>query len=267
VVLLYALERHLYKNADMICTALPFVSDYMRRKKIRRQGIFWIPNAVDLRSLRTESSNGNSDICLSMQSQHKLGKLNVVYVGGLGPANRVDCILEAAKILQEKGENGLHFSIVGEGHARNQLSEYISSNNLDAVKLWPAVPAHAVSSILQRADIGVLCLHDNPIYKYGINLHKLYDYMAAGLPIVFSANVRNNLVESAHAGITVPPGDAGAIASALLKLKSSTVKQRSEMGMNGNRHISENYALEVLSKKYFDIITNQNGVVSDDSGI
>ena len=120
--------------------------------------------------------------------------------------NRVDCILKAANVLKDKGENGISFVMIGEGHAKKELRKYVSDNKLDSVRIWPAISRKTVPKVLSRADVGILCLHDNPIYRYGVNLHKVYDYMAAGLPIVFSAKVRNNLVETSKAGITVSSG-------------------------------------------------------------
>jgi glycosyltransferase involved in cell wall biosynthesis len=143
---------------------------------------------------------------------------------------------------------------VGDGHSRNDIIKYVSDNKLDTVKIWPPVVRKAVPQILKNADIGVLCLHDNPIYRYGVNLNKLYDYMAAGLPVVFSANVRNNLVEQYNTGITVAPSDPDAIAAALLKLMSMTAEERLLMGKHGHAAIAEDYNIRKLSEKYLELI-------------
>jgi glycosyltransferase involved in cell wall biosynthesis len=259
VQFLYCLEKYLYSRAEIIVTALPYVNEYLIERGILRDKVFWIPNAVDL-SDNGHSSNGykndGSDrILQSLADNTEKGILNVVYVGGLGPANRVDSILGAAKRLKDQGEKGIFFTIIGSGHSKNALEDFVSDNSLDTVKIWPAVSGSSVPEILRHGDFGVLCLHDNPIYKYGVNLHKIYDYMSAGLPIVFAAHVRNNLVDLADAGITVSPGSSDEIARALEKFKSMNAQERSEIGKRGYRYITKNYDLKVLSKKYFDIIS------------
>lgn len=260
VLMLYAMEKYLYKNSNVFVSALPYVSDYLIERQIKRKEIFWIPNAADMTEVesdKNETAEGDdsNNICDVMKLHRQRGTMNVVYVGGLGQANRVDKILEAARILRDKGENGIFFSVVGEGHSREKLLDFVKQNNLESVKIWPAVPGKAVPKILRCGDVGVLCLHDNPIYKYGVNLHKIYDYMSVSLPIVFAARVRNDLVASSHAGFTVSPDNAAEIADALVRFKSMNEEERKEIGKRGNKFLAENYDINILSKKYLEIIS------------
>ncbi len=260
IITLYAVEKYLYKRTNILVTALPYVSDYLVDRGLKKQETFWIPNPVNLedfvhRDDETTSNTECNSICDTMKINRQKGMMNVAYVGGLGPANRVDRILEAARILKDKGETNIFFTIVGEGHSKKDFIEFVSENKLNSVRIWPAVPGNTVPMILRCADVGVLCLHDNPIYKYGVNLHKIYDYMAVGLPIVFAARVRNNLVESAKSGITVSPGNADEIAAALQKFSSMTSEEISLIGNRGHNFIAENYDIDKLSKKYLEIIS------------
>ncbi len=260
VTILYALEKYLHKRTNILVTALPYVSDYLVEKGLKKQETFWVPNPVilknfDLKDNETALRNECSSICDMMKTNRQKGMMNVAYVGGLGPANRVDRILEAARILKDKGVTNIFFTIVGEGHSKKDFIEFVSKNKLDSVRIWPAVPGKTVPMILRYADVGVLCLHNNPIYRYGVNLHKIYDYMAVGLPIVFAARVRNNLVESAKAGITVSPGNADEISAALQEFSSMTAEERSIIGNRGHRFIAENYDIDKLSRNYLEIIS------------
>ena len=261
VQVLYRLEKYLYRNSDIIVTALPYVSEYLSERGIERNNVFWIPNAADL----TDAASGGVSQPLDDESENirglmnenaKKNILNIVYVGGLGPANKVDTILEAAKILRDRNIKNVFFTVVGSGHSRENLIQYVKGNNIQSVRIWPAVSGSSVPGILKCADIGVLCLHDNPIYRYGVNLHKIYDYASAGLPIVFAAKVRNDLVALAKAGMTVPPGDPEAIAQSLLTLQAMDKEKRTAIGRRGYKYIAEHYDLSVLSKKYLDIISS-----------
>jgi glycosyltransferase involved in cell wall biosynthesis len=269
ILFLYAIERHLYKRADTIVSALPYINDYLSERRMRQREIGWIPNAVNMDEIAREDGGAAGvplEICDSMKADRQKGIMNVAYVGGLGPANRVECILEAAKILKEKGEKALSFTIVGEGHSKKSLMEFASKNGLDSVRIWPAVPVSSVPAILRNADVGALCLHRNPIYRFGVNLHKVYDYMAAGLPIVFSAGVRNDIVKSSGGGFTVAPGRPEEIASALQRLLSMSPEERRLMGERGRRYVSDNYAVSVLAKRYLDIIGAGKQCVHDCGG-
>ncbi|MBI5102986.1 MAG: glycosyltransferase family 4 protein [Nitrospirae bacterium] len=257
VLLLYGIEKYLYRNAQTVVSALPYIQDYMAERGMRNREIIWIPNPVSLNEFagqKTEIPEESRIICAGMRENTAKGIMNVAYVGGLGPANRVDVILEASKILRDTNASNISFTIVGEGHSKKELMKFILDNRLDSVVLCPSVSARSVPSILQCADAGVLCLHQNPIYRFGVNLHKTYDYMAAGLPIVFSADVKNDIVKASGAGFTVTPGSAEEIASALKHLASMSPEQRRLMGSRGYRYVADYYDIRILSRRYIGAI-------------
>ncbi|MBI5739838.1 MAG: glycosyltransferase family 4 protein [Nitrospirae bacterium] len=261
VVLLFALEKYLYSRTPVFITALPYVSDYLSERGITPQKIEWVPNGINLAEF-IEASKGDTaydgvdEILNSMNAERQKGKMIAVYAGGIGVGNRVDYIIEAARILRDEGENNISFCIVGEGHSKKDIIRSVSDNKLGSVKIWPAIPRRAIPNVLSHADVGLLCLRDNPIYRYGVNLNKVYDYMAAGLPVVFSAKVRNNLVDISGGGITVQPENPAEIAKALKKLLSMKAEARVDMGKRGFTHIAENYDVnDKLSKRYIDAIS------------
>lgn len=133
--------------------------------------------------------------------------------------------------------------------------EYVSDNKLDSVRMWPAIPIKAVPQVLSSAVVGILCLHDNPIYRYRVNFNKVYDYMVAELPIVYSAKVKNNIIKSSKAGIAVPPGNPLEIGSALQKFRSMTTEERVLIAKRGRRVIAENYDISDLAERYLETIS------------
>jgi glycosyltransferase involved in cell wall biosynthesis len=259
IVTLYALENYLYKRTRVFVSSLPYVNDYLRERGVKSHKFTWIPTGINpddfsLDGRQDDSSDGVKVILNALGDERQRGNMNVVYIGGIGVGNRVDCIVQAAKILRDRGDKRISFHIIGDGHSRAEISNYVSEKQLNSVRIWPPVVRKAVPNILKTADVGILCLHNNPIYRYGVNLNKLYDYMAAGLPVVFAADVRNNLVEQYKTGITVPPSDPGAIASALQKLLSMSSEERRAVGARGSRGIAEDYDVNKLAGKYLELI-------------
>jgi glycosyltransferase involved in cell wall biosynthesis len=259
IVILSAIEKYLHKRTRTFVSSLPYVNDYLKEKGLKSHKFSWIPNGINLDELNTEdeefNTSGNiNEIIMSMIADKKKGKMNVIYVGGIGVGNRIDNIVQSAKILKKRGDQRVSFHIIGDGHSRDAIIKYVSDNNLDSVKMWSPVVRKAVPYLLKNADVGIQCLHSNPIYRYGVNLSKLYDYMAARLPVVFSAEVRNNLVDQYKAGISVPPNDPDSIASALQKFSVMTQEERRDMGMRGYVGIIKDYDINKLSRQYLDLI-------------
>lgn len=259
IMILSALENYLHRRTRTFVSSLPYVSDYLKEKGVKGFMFSWIPNGTNLADFKLkgeeDEKNGVAlNILNDMNMERQKGKLNVIYVGGIGVGNRVDCIVQAAKILRDWGDGKFYFTIIGDGHSRNDIAKYVSDNKLDSIKIWNPVVRKLVPRLLKNADFGILCLHNNPIYRYGVNLNKLYDYMATGLPVVFSANVRNNLVEQYKTGITVPPSDPDAIATALQKLSSMSSEERLIMGERGRSAIDKDYDVKKLAIKYLDLI-------------
>ena len=102
---------------------------------------------------------------------------------------------------------------------------------------------------MQEADVFIATLKDSPLYKYGISLNKIYDYMALARPIVFGAKSFNNPVSEAGAGLVVPPEDSRAMANALIDIASMSSGQRADMGRKGRDFASANHDTEVLTKR------------------
>jgi len=260
IIILSMLEKYLYSRTRYFVTVLPYVSEYLSERGIKPQKVSWIPNGIHLEEFKAAVQQAPSNehvasILKDLREAKQRADMNVIYVGGIGVGNRVDYIVKAAHRLKERKEHHIAFFIIGEGHSKESLEKYVAVNGLDNVKIYSAIPRNDVPRVLNGSDVGILCLNDNPIYRYGVNLHKIYDYMAAALPIVFSAKVRNNLVESSGAGITVPPASPEGIAAALIKIRDMSDRERNEMGKRGRGYLSENFDINVnLIDRYMEII-------------
>ena len=262
ILLLSTLEKYLYARTRYFVTVLPFFSEYLDKMAVKPEKVSWIPTGIHLYEFKTAmlqkpSNEHVSKILTALSEAKKKGNLNVIYVGGIGVGNRVDQIVKAGHLIKNNGIEDISIFIIGEGHSKEDLKKYVSDHCLDNVTIFSAIPRNDVPKVLCRADIGIQCLHYNPIYRYGVNLHKIYDYMAARLPIVFSAKVRNNLVELSKAGISVPPASPEEIVQALVRLRNMTKEERVSMGQRGFEYLSDNFDINnQLIKRFMEIIQN-----------
>jgi glycosyltransferase involved in cell wall biosynthesis len=91
----------------------------------------------------------------------------------------------------------------------------------DRIDFTGFIPHHRVAGAIADSAAAVIPLPDNPMARYFTSPLKLYEYMAAGLPIVATdlPAIREVLRHDQNA-LLVPPGDAPAMAAALDRLLS-----------------------------------------------
>ena len=238
--LLRTIEKFLCQRSQRIVVSLPNAQEYLKLLSIEPQKTVYIPNGVDLERFHGTSSKLPTE-------EFKDNQFTVLYVGAHGPANALDTLLKAAKLLQEWGDLSVYMVLVGDGQEKPRLQKLAQKWRLRNVEFRDSVPRNDVPKLLQEADAAVFTLRDLPLYRYGINLNKLFDYMAAGKPVIFAGHSANNPVEEARCGLTVPPEDPHALAETILKLQSMSLEEREAMGRRGRAYVEAHYDIKLLT--------------------
>lgn len=233
---LQVIEKFLYQQAELIVTLLPMAHEYITGCGVPREKIVWIPNGVDI-------SRFDQNVNPRLMSDG----FRVMYFGAHGRVNVIEVLIEAAKIVQDKGYQDVKFIFVGDGPRKPQLIEQSKKMGLNNVEFLNPVPKSMVPMMLQEADSLALSLEDTPLYKYGISVNKIFDYMASGKPVIFSGQAANNPVEEARCGITVPPKNSQAIAEAIITLYRMPQEAREDMGRRGQEYVAEYHDISKLA--------------------
>ena len=144
--------------------------------------------------------------------------------------------------------------LIGSGQDRGATIKRAEQLGLDNVEFPSAVPKADISRVMAEADAFIYGLRDLPLYRYGISLNKLTDYLAAGRPIVFFGNSSYDPVEQARAGFSVPPGDPIAVADAIEKLVAMSPQERKAMGERGRNYLLEHHTIPNLAEKYMRVL-------------
>lgn len=236
--LLYLLEKFLYLKANWIVTVLPGGKEYMKERGISPEKVILIPNGVDISLFKEKRERKNS-------------KFKVVYTGAHGPANNLETVLEAAKILKEKGFEAIEFSFYGDGPEKPKLLKFKEKEGLTNVKFYPSVPRKEIPRVLARAEVCVFTLKDVKVFqRYGLGSNKLLDYMASKTPVIMALNPVKNPVEEAKCGIVVPPENPEKLAQGILFLYRLSPEERKIMGERGYRWVKEKHRFNILASKF-----------------
>lgn len=105
----------------------------------------------------------------------------------------------------------------------------------------------AVPAMLERVRAGIVCLHPSSNYVESQPV-KMFEYMAAGLPVVGSDfPLWRQFVTAAGAGLLVDPKDVPAIARAIIFMLENEAAAR-EMGMAGRLAVDKQYSWEAQAE-------------------
>lgn len=232
---LSAMESKLYRGSSSIVTLLPGSAEYLVSKGAPKDGIYWLPNGVDIGNLPKVQPLPDGDV------------FTIAFVGIHGIANGLGTALDAAEILKSEGlGEKIRFRFVGDGGEKDALKSDAAARGLTNCQFDDPVPKSEVSQILADADAGLMILKPAPVFRWGISPNKLFDYFGAGRPVVFSVNSSNNPVQDADAGVTVEPDNAQSLAEGIKKLANTPHAERAQMGLRGRAYVEQNHDLGKL---------------------
>ncbi|CAM3263767.1 glycosyltransferase family 4 protein [Nocardioides dubius] len=233
--LMRRLERHLCDRATTVITTMPFAADYLEEQGVDRGKVRWISNGVwvdEFSSVVTEKGEDNDE------------GLSFVYLGALGHANAVDQLITG--FVAADLPSSATLSIIGAGPCRKDLIDLV--DELDAggrIAIHEAVARTEVPALAGDADCLVVALRDSPLYRFGMSLNKLFEYMASGRPILCAGTARGNPLETSG-GAIVTGADVEAIAVGLTRMVQLTPAERSSMGRCNQRFAREHFDFDHL---------------------
>lgn len=247
------LETFLYRRAKRVLTLLPRAVDYIAQLGVPPEKVVWLSNGVDLSEFHDVSprTKCSSDTPLSL-----------MYFGSHGEANGLTDLLEAMAIIKDAQRAGgeyvpVQLRLIGDGPAKKELLHHASCLSLDHrwVSFEPSVPKRDIPMLAREADAFVITVRNLPkLYRFGISMNKLFDYMAAARPVIIASGAVNNPVADAAAGFTVPPEDPDSLADAISKMAKLSSEERIRMGRAGRAHMESHYDYRVLAGRFAGIM-------------
>jgi glycosyltransferase involved in cell wall biosynthesis len=139
-------------------------------------------------------------------------------------------LVEAMRILRERGRRDIGAVLIGDGSELPRVRA--AAQNLDSIVITGAIPHDRMPAALAAADIGVapfdLTAHAPLALGFYWSPLKIFEYMAAGLPVVAPRVDRiPELVADGHEGLLYDAkGGAAALAEAIAALDDPAARRR-----------------------------------------
>ncbi|WP_406076529.1 glycosyltransferase family 4 protein [Micromonospora sp. NBC_00858] len=226
------LERFLYQRSDRVVIMAPGVRAAIEGKGVAPEKIVFIPNAADPDDFVPSADRDE------LRRRYRFTRRTAVYAGAHGPANGLDLLLAAAKAVPE-----IDVVLVGSGVEKPRLQA--AALGIRNVRFLDPVPKTEIPDLLHAADVGVHVLADVELFRAGVSPNKVFDYMAAGLPIVTnSPGTVGDLVMGADSGYVTSPGH---LAHGLGQMVQASPDELAKMGAAGRGWIRENQSRTAMS--------------------
>lgn len=252
VILMGIAEKYAYRKAGKVICLFPNAVEHMLECGLQsKEKYVAIPNGIALEDWELPEKLNDTHKKLFNQLKEK-GKFIICYVGGHALSNKLDLLLNAAKQMKHKKE--LSFVLIGKGVEKERLQKRVQEEKIDNVFFLPPIPKKQVPSVLAEADALYIGAKTVPIYRFGVSLNKVYDYMMSGKPILYGVEAFNNDVAEAGCGITFDSNDEDGLRKAIEELQSLSSTERHKMGDNGKKWVLENCEYKKISAEFLSVI-------------
>ncbi|HLR37627.1 MAG TPA: glycosyltransferase family 4 protein [Chitinophagaceae bacterium] len=246
------LEKLSYKKADACIGLSPGICEGIKNKAQKNKKITMIPNGSDV-DLFYKGAREN----LSLEGIKATDTL-AIFTGAHGIANGLDAVLDAARVLKEKGREDIKIAFIGDGKLKPELIKRAEREKLTNCKFYNPVPKTELTQIMASADIGLMILKDVPAFYYGTSPNKFFDYISAGLPIVNNyPGWLADMIQEHKCGEVVESNNPESFADALIKMADS-LQLREEYGRNSRALAEQQFNRDILAQKFVSFLEEVN---------
>lgn len=252
----YAIEKRYYYKADEIVFTFLGAFDYLKRQgwmkeqggKIDPAHLHYINNGIDLAQFdQNKVAYPRPD-----EDMNDPNLVKIVYLGAINKANNVQTLIDAAALLQDRPN--YRFFIYGNGAYRKGLMDYVKEKGISNVVFKEErIPLAECAWVVSQATVNVMNYEKN-FGKWGVSSGKMFQYLAAGKPIVCNIDIAyDNVIKDNYLGVSrnleTPEQFAEAIREVAEQPRSSYDAMCERV-----REVARQFDYKVLSQRELEVL-------------
>lgn len=243
------MSRKIYAAAQEIVALSPGMKAGVVKEGVSPDRVTVITNASDLDLFHPDVDGSPARKRLGLGDRF-VG----VYFGAMGKANGLEYVVEAARILQDRGRSDLAFVLHGGGGRRDALESLVREYGLSNVIFSDLVPNKAaVAEIVAACDVG-MTIYAGTEKEQTWSPNKMFDTLAAGKPVLI--NVPGWLAETIEGnacGKFVDPNRPAALADAMVSMAADETG-RAEMGRKSRALAEREFDRNILADRLENVL-------------
>jgi glycosyltransferase involved in cell wall biosynthesis len=232
-----------FAQAGLLVAVSAEVAKYLGTYPCSHGRVHVIPNGVNSNRFHPGVAPGCS---------RNNGEFTVGFVGNLRPWHGLEILIDAFAVFHDKNANS-RLLIVGDGPIRQVLEEDVRLRRLqESVHFMGTVSHDAVPALLASMNVAVAPYPQST--RFYFSPLKVYEYMAAGLPVVASRiGQLDELIRHECNGLLCPPGDVGAFTQALERLRRDPALGE-QLGRSARATILRGHSWHAVVKRVLSLV-------------
>lgn len=233
------LERWLYRRFDVVSSISRKMIERLHEKQVPASAVRSLPNWVDVAHIQPLARPSAYRAELGLPG----GAFVLLFSGTLGSKQGLHLVPDVARRLAAHAD--IVFVVCGDGVMKPELER--AAQTLPQLKLLPLQPFERLGELLGLADVHLLT---QSVDAEDLVLpSKLTGMLASGRPVIATARPETEIASVVGGcGLVVPPGDAQALADAILALRADPAR-RQQLGEAARRFAEDRLAMPAVLRQ------------------
>lgn len=243
------ITRLIYNRSEKVLVQSEGFKKYIVNQGIREDKIIFYPNSTE---------NFYKPVPQSENYRKQLPEgFKVMFAGNLGEAQSLTTLVEAAKIVNDKGID-VKWIFLGNGRMKESLETFIINKKLEnQVFLLGSFPSEDMPHFFTCADALIVSLKKDRIFSLTIP-SKVQSYMACEKPVLASLDGEGaRIVEVSECGYASAAEDVEGLALNVIKLYQTSIEDRNKFGKNAGAYFSREFEREILLDRLISILNGK----------